>query len=95
MTLCITNPLWVTKTRLMLQYSGVVNPSERQYKGMFDALVKIYKYEGMRGLYKVTNDHESTLNNWKLQLILAFAFAFVLGMKSCRIAQSALTPPPI
>ncbi|XP_010954098.1 solute carrier family 25 member 32 [Camelus bactrianus] len=52
MTLCITNPLWVTKTRLMLQYDGVVNASQRQYKGMFDTLVKIYKYEGVRGLYK-------------------------------------------
>lgn len=52
MTLCITNPLWVTKTRLMLQYGGVASPSQRQYKGMFDALVKIYKYEGVRGLYK-------------------------------------------
>lgn len=55
MTLCITNPLWVTKTRLMLQYEGVVTASQRQYKGMFDALVKIYKYEGVRGLYKVMN----------------------------------------
>nr|XP_044599786.1 mitochondrial folate transporter/carrier isoform X2 [Equus asinus] len=52
MTLCITNPLWVTKTRLMLQYDGVVNSPQRQYKGMFDTLVKIYKYEGVRGLYK-------------------------------------------
>ncbi|XP_077604309.1 solute carrier family 25 member 32 isoform X1 [Crocuta crocuta] len=52
MTLCITNPLWVTKTRLMLQYNGVVNASQRQYKGMFDTLLKIYKYEGVRGLYK-------------------------------------------
>ncbi|XP_072459427.1 solute carrier family 25 member 32 [Notamacropus eugenii] len=51
MTLCITNPLWVTKTRLMLQYD-VVSPSQRQYKGMMDALVKIYKFEGVRGLYK-------------------------------------------
>lgn len=51
MTLCITNPLWVTKTRLMLQYNGVNSP-QQQYKGMFDTLVKIYKYEGVRGLYK-------------------------------------------
>lgn len=36
----------------MLQYEGVVTASQRQYKGMFDALVKIYKYEGVRGLYK-------------------------------------------
>lgn len=52
MTLCITNPLWVAKTRLMLQYGSVVNSPQRQYKGMFDTLVKIYKYEGVRGLYK-------------------------------------------
>ncbi|KAM9099539.1 solute carrier family 25 member 32 isoform 4-T4 [Sarcophilus harrisii] len=51
MTLCITNPLWVTKTRLMLQYDVVSTP-QRQYKGMMDTLVKIYKYEGVRGLYK-------------------------------------------
>lgn len=37
----------------MLQYNGVVSSSQRQYKGMFDALMKIYKYEGVRGLYKV------------------------------------------
>lgn len=36
----------------MLQYDSVVNASQRQYKGMFDTLVKIYKYEGVRGLYK-------------------------------------------
>ncbi|XP_074057012.1 solute carrier family 25 member 32 [Macrotis lagotis] len=51
MTLCLTNPLWVTKTRLMLQYD-VVSASQRQYKGMVDTLVKIYKFEGVRGLYK-------------------------------------------
>uniref|UniRef100_A0A6J0SW58 Solute carrier family 25 member 32 n=1 Tax=Pogona vitticeps TaxID=103695 RepID=A0A6J0SW58_9SAUR len=52
MTLCITNPIWVTKTRLVLQYEAGVDSSKRQYKGMLDALIKIYKYEGIRGLYK-------------------------------------------
>ncbi|KAJ6652250.1 hypothetical protein lerEdw1_012938 [Lerista edwardsae] len=52
MTLCITNPIWVTKTRLVLQYEAGVDSSKRQYKGMLDALLKIYKYEGIRGLYK-------------------------------------------
>ncbi|XP_034980437.2 mitochondrial folate transporter/carrier [Zootoca vivipara] len=51
-TLCITNPIWVTKTRLVLQYEAGVDSSKRQYKGMLDALIKIYKYEGVRGLYK-------------------------------------------
>ncbi|KFO56811.1 Mitochondrial folate transporter/carrier, partial [Corvus brachyrhynchos] len=52
MTLCITNPIWVTKTRLVLQYNAGVDPSKRQYRGMCDALIKIYKTEGIRGLYK-------------------------------------------
>ncbi|XP_054898380.1 mitochondrial folate transporter/carrier-like isoform X2 [Poeciliopsis prolifica] len=51
LTLTITNPIWVTKTRLVLQYSA--DPSSKQYKGMVDALVKIYRHEGLPGLYKL------------------------------------------
>lgn len=51
LTLTITNPIWVTKTRLVLQYGA--DPTHKQYKGMMDALVKIYRYEGVAGLYKV------------------------------------------
>ncbi|XP_056650079.1 mitochondrial folate transporter/carrier-like isoform X1 [Monodelphis domestica] len=50
MTLCFTNPLWVTKTRLMLQYDH--SPEKRKYDGMIDTLVKIYKADGVRGLYR-------------------------------------------
>ncbi|XP_060099329.1 mitochondrial folate transporter/carrier isoform X2 [Heteronotia binoei] len=57
MTLCITNPIWVTKTRLVLQYEAGIDPSKRQYKGMVDALIKIYKCEGIRGLYKSTLEY--------------------------------------
>lgn len=51
MTLCLTNPIWVTKTRLVLQYS--TDPSQKMYRGMVDALVKIYRQEGVAGLYRV------------------------------------------
>ena len=51
MTLTLTSPIWVTKTRLVLQYSA--DPSRKQYKGMVDALVQIYRYEGIPGLYRV------------------------------------------
>ncbi|XP_007901405.1 mitochondrial folate transporter/carrier [Callorhinchus milii] len=51
-TLCLTNPIWVTKTRLVLQYDAGVDPSKRRYKGMFHCLLKIYQNEGIRGLYK-------------------------------------------
>nr|XP_042701086.1 mitochondrial folate transporter/carrier isoform X3 [Chrysemys picta bellii] len=57
MTLCITNPIWVTKTRLVLQYDAGIDSSKRQYKGMFDALIKIYKLEGIRGLYKTALEY--------------------------------------
>ncbi|CAJ1061942.1 mitochondrial folate transporter/carrier-like [Xyrichtys novacula] len=50
LTLTITNPIWVTKTRLVLQYNA--DPSSKQYRGMLDALIKIYRHEGLRGLYK-------------------------------------------
>uniref|UniRef100_UPI0037E9BDA3 solute carrier family 25 member 32b n=1 Tax=Semicossyphus pulcher TaxID=241346 RepID=UPI0037E9BDA3 len=50
LTLTLTNPIWVTKTRLVLQYNA--DPTSKQYKGMVDALVKIYRHEGVRGLYK-------------------------------------------
>ncbi|KAJ8291073.1 hypothetical protein GJAV_G00021070 [Gymnothorax javanicus] len=50
MTLCLTNPIWVTKTRLVLQYNA--HASQKQYKGMLDALIKIYRQEGIRGWYR-------------------------------------------
>lgn len=53
LTLTLTNPIWVTKTRLVLQYNA--DPSSKQYKGMVDALVKIYRHEGLPGLYRVRN----------------------------------------
>lgn len=53
LTLTLTNPIWVTKTRLVLQYSA--DRSSKQYKGMFDTLVKIYRHEGVPGLYKVSH----------------------------------------
>nr|ACO14711.1 Mitochondrial folate transporter/carrier [Caligus clemensi] len=53
LTLILTNPIWVIKTRLCLQFDN--NPSSNSngnYKGMFDAFKKILKAEGFPGLYK-------------------------------------------
>ncbi|XP_015686297.1 mitochondrial folate transporter/carrier-like [Protobothrops mucrosquamatus] len=67
MTLCITNPIWVTKTRLVLQYDAGADLSKKQYKGMLDALIKIYKYEGIRGLYKEFKAYKTnhTFREWR------------------------------
>lgn len=53
LTLLMTNPIWVVKTRLCLQYVEDKNLAEcKKYKGVTDALKKIYRTEGIRGLYK-------------------------------------------
>ncbi|XP_039282197.1 mitochondrial folate transporter/carrier-like [Nilaparvata lugens] len=48
LTVAITNPVWVVRTRLCMQYG---DKSNYKYTGMVNALSKIYRVEGMRGLY--------------------------------------------
>ncbi|OWF34946.1 mitochondrial folate transporter/carrier-like isoform X2 [Mizuhopecten yessoensis] len=51
LTLILTNPIWVVKTRMCLQYETPAT-SSKMYKGMFDALYRIFNAEGFRGLYR-------------------------------------------
>ncbi|XP_074600047.1 solute carrier family 25 member 32 isoform X2 [Brevipalpus obovatus] len=57
-TLTLTNPIWVIKTRLCLQYGDIRQlmnsnlPTHKVYSGVMDAFYKIYKYEGVRGMYR-------------------------------------------
>lgn len=53
LSLIMTNPIWVVKTRLCLQYEESLTDTKR-YKGMVDGLMKIYRTEGVRGLYRVS-----------------------------------------
>jgi len=57
LTLSLTNPIWVIKTRLCLQSassttSTASNEKITKYKGIIDALIKIRQAEGVRGLYR-------------------------------------------
>lgn len=49
LTLLLTNPIWVVKTRLCLQCDS---GSSAEYRGMVHALAEIYRTEGIRGLYR-------------------------------------------
>jgi solute carrier family 25 (mitochondrial folate transporter), member 32 len=51
--LALTNPLWVCKTRLCLQYENSVGG--RKYAGLADCLRKIRREEGFRGLFRVSH----------------------------------------
>lgn len=55
LTLLMTNPIWVVKTRLCLQYDNNIDAkNDKRYRGMVDGLTKIYRTEGFRGLYSVS-----------------------------------------
>jgi solute carrier family 25 oxoglutarate transporter 11 len=49
MATCIVQPIDLIKTRMQLAGQGGV---KSEYKNSFDALIKIYKNEGIRNLYK-------------------------------------------
>lgn len=55
LSLIMTNPIWVVKTRLCLQYSEATIAENKRYTGMVDGLTKIYRTEGVRGLYRVSD----------------------------------------
>lgn len=53
LTLLMTNPIWVVKTRLCLQYEGDAKlPESKRYTGMIDAFKKISLNEGFYGFYR-------------------------------------------
>ncbi|EFO86058.1 hypothetical protein GCK72_005036 [Caenorhabditis remanei] len=47
--MCITNPIWLTKTRLCLQYE---NQQTKRYTGMIDCMRQTVQQEGFFGLYR-------------------------------------------
>ena len=52
LTLAMTNPIWVVKTRLCLKDSSAL-PDHMRYHHFRDGIYKLVKYEGLSGMYKV------------------------------------------
>ena len=53
-TILVTNPLWVAKTRLQVQHSKALAgalPKRAHYTSTVDALTRMAREEGLRGLY--------------------------------------------
>ncbi|KAF2357674.1 Mitochondrial substrate/solute carrier [Trinorchestia longiramus] len=46
-----TTPLWVVNTRLKLQGTGLQLGEDKQYKGMIDGLLRLFREEGLTGLW--------------------------------------------
>ena len=59
LTLVVTNPVWVIKTRMCLVSSSSV-PRHMQYSSLRDGLVNLWRYEGVRGFYSVSFTHTYT-----------------------------------
>lgn len=56
LSLLVVNPVFVAKTRLCLQYEQTSDIHKKTYyRGLSDALVKIFKQEGFKGFYKVNS----------------------------------------
>lgn len=49
LTLSLTNPIWMSKTRLCLQYET----QNTHYRGMLHVISDVYQRNGIKGLYKV------------------------------------------
>jgi solute carrier family 25 folate transporter 32 len=45
----LTNPIWVVKTRMQTQ---ILRPNEAKYKNFMEAIQRLVREEGARGLYK-------------------------------------------
>lgn len=51
LTLLLTNPIWVVKTRLCLKDVDTL-PQHMRYRNFRDGIYKLTKYEGLSGMYK-------------------------------------------
>lgn len=52
LTLLLTNPIWVVKTRLCLKDVDTL-PEHMRYRNFRDGIYKLSRYEGLPGMYKV------------------------------------------
>jgi solute carrier family 25, member 33/36 len=79
-----TNPIWLVKTRLQLDKSNSESGqsrSTRQYKNSLDCAVKVFRNEGLRGLYKGLSASYLGISEGALQWILYEQMKIYLAKK--------------
>jgi solute carrier family 25 protein 34/35 len=97
LSVLVTNIPEVIKTRLQLDGEGAKRGGSRQYAGFLDALGKIARLEGVRGLQAGLVSalfHQSTMNGARLGLFEPFQRALsdvMPGPISTKIAAGALS----
>ena len=74
----LTNPIWMIKARLQLQGREVTDTS-RQYRGLIDAFVRIYREEGVRTYFRGIGPALLLVSNGALQFMVPWA----LSLRAC------------
>lgn len=104
---CVTNPIWVIKTRLQLQRGTApklahaalpVRSNAAPYTGLVHAVKQIAKEEGFRGFYKGLLPSlllVQTLQWWQLHLLLVQIYCKILllhPLEGCEICPPCCLP---
>jgi hypothetical protein len=81
--MCVTNPLWVIKTRLQTQHMGIQTKrnlgkaASPLYTGTLNAFIRISREEGLRGLYRSAHFPASQLSQGGLNAIIHMVYQWV------------------
>lgn len=79
----VTYPLLVVKSRLQVK-QGHHDDKRHQYKGTFDAVTKMIRYEGLSGFYK-------GMSTKIVQSVFAAAVLFMVKEELVKVARSVVT----
>lgn len=86
LTVLITNPIWLLKTRMELQLS-----TNKQYSSTFHAFRKIIRNEGMFGLYKGLIPALILTSNGAIQFMIYESLKEMLQLKDYSIEKKSLS----
>ncbi|EME38621.1 hypothetical protein DOTSEDRAFT_75401 [Dothistroma septosporum NZE10] len=88
-----TNPIWLVKTRLQLDKQNAGSGGQgRQYKNAMDCIVKTFRHEGIRGLYRGLTASYLGVSESTLQWMLYEQAKRSLSKRQLDLERSGRTP---